>query len=117
MPAQTSQTKTEPAPPPATEPAPQPVAKSAVFSREYAAEIYRRRYRTVLALQIHLRLVPRPMADEATLIARGRGPDGPTAIEHTGPGGGPMEHRIVWDLGPKPIETRRRSGSSRATSA
>ena len=27
------------------------------------------------------------------------------ALEHTGPGGGPMEHRIVWDLGPKPIET------------
>jgi hypothetical protein len=40
-----------------------------------------------------------------------------TMLEHTAPGGGPVEHRIVWDLGPKPIETRRRSGSSRATSA
>jgi hypothetical protein len=40
-----------------------------------------------------------------------------TMLEHTAPGGGLVEHRIVWDLGPKPIETRRRSGSSRATSA
>jgi hypothetical protein len=28
-----------------------------------------------------------------------------TALAHTGPGGGPVEHRIVWDLRPKPIET------------
>jgi hypothetical protein len=26
-----------------------------------------------------------------------------TGLEHTGPGGGPVEHRIVWDMGPKPI--------------
>jgi transposase len=28
-----------------------------------------------------------------------------TALEHTGPGGGPVEHRILWDMGPRPIET------------
>jgi hypothetical protein len=28
-----------------------------------------------------------------------------TALEHTGPGGGPVEHRIVWGMGPRPIET------------
>ena len=28
-----------------------------------------------------------------------------TTFEHTGPAGGPVEHRIVWDMGPKPIET------------
>jgi hypothetical protein len=27
-----------------------------------------------------------------------------TALEHTGPGGGPVEHRIVWDMGPRPID-------------
>jgi hypothetical protein len=27
------------------------------------------------------------------------------ALAHTGPGGGPVEHRIVWDMGPRPIET------------
>ena len=29
-----------------------------------------------------------------------------TTFEHTGPAGGPVEHRIVWDMGPKPIETK-----------
>ena len=26
-----------------------------------------------------------------------------TRLGHTGPGGGPVEHRIVWDVGPAPI--------------
>jgi hypothetical protein len=28
-----------------------------------------------------------------------------TMLEHTTPRSGPVEHRIVWDMGPKPIET------------
>jgi hypothetical protein len=26
-----------------------------------------------------------------------------TRLGHTGPGGGPVEHRILWDMGPPPI--------------
>ena len=26
-----------------------------------------------------------------------------TRLGHTGPGGGPVEHRILWDVGPAPI--------------
>jgi hypothetical protein len=28
-----------------------------------------------------------------------------TGLEHTGPAGGPVEHRIIWDIGQPPIET------------